>query len=439
MFRAVLSIVVSLTLNPAVSAAAQSLEAAPETVDATARIDSLLTAAHQRGIFHGTALVAHDGRIVYQGSFGVAGAAGSTALTPRHRYLIGSVEKEFSAVALMVLEEDGALDLDESVGQHLPTLPGWADSIRIAALLTYTSGLPQIRYGEVADDADVYSDLRELRDLQFEPGTAFSYNNNDIFLRKRIIEAASGRPYADFLRTRVLEPCGMTDAVTDPGSDDPLFARSLDNEGVADEWRTPTSGHTAVTALDLYRWTQCVHSEDVISHSSLMALTREFNGGRSALGQSGVEGGAIQWHAHIGQVASYEALQYVSLVDGITMIMLTNNKQQRVAALGGAVEQALLGKTWELPKKSLEIAIRARILHHCFDAGIELLEEIEREAGEDFDLSQVEEDLTEAGEYLLEMGAVEEAVQMYEFALSRYPESTAARSGLEAARRAASS
>jgi CubicO group peptidase (beta-lactamase class C family) len=114
-----------------------------------AQIDSLLQKAREIGILNGNVLVMDQGKTVYQSSFGFTDAGKQTKLTAQYRFHIGSIAKEFNAVAIMMMKEQGKLSLDDKLSQFMPDLPRWADSISVKNLLQYTSGLPDVKWNTI--------------------------------------------------------------------------------------------------------------------------------------------------------------------------------------------------------------------------------------------------------------------------------------------------
>ena len=88
----------------------------------------------------------------------------------------------------MMLKEQGKLTLDDKISKFLPELPAWANTINVKILLQYTSGLPDVKWSSVKNDGDDLKDLMQLKKLDFEPGSNYAYNNNNVFLQRRIIE-----------------------------------------------------------------------------------------------------------------------------------------------------------------------------------------------------------------------------------------------------------
>ena len=145
-------------------------------------IDALMNKVHASGIFNGNILVLQKGKTVYQSSFGYANVGKKEKLNADYRFNIGSIAKEFISVGIMMLKEQGKLNVEDKVSKYIDSLPNWADKISIKNLLQYTSGLPDINWKTIQGDADIFRDMKQVSKLDFEPGTNYAYNNSNVFL-----------------------------------------------------------------------------------------------------------------------------------------------------------------------------------------------------------------------------------------------------------------
>ena len=166
------------------------------------KIDSLIQKAFRSGLFNGNVLVMNGNKEVYKAAIGFADATRTTRLTTQHRFHIGSIAKEFNAVGMMLLAEQGKIKLSDKVSNYLPQLPSWSASIQVRDLLGYTSGLPDVQWETVHSDAENMNNLLQLKQLDFEPGTRYAYNNNNVFLQRRIIESVTGTSFRDFVQQK---------------------------------------------------------------------------------------------------------------------------------------------------------------------------------------------------------------------------------------------
>jgi CubicO group peptidase (beta-lactamase class C family) len=137
--------------------------------------------SNSTGVFNGNVLVSKNDKIIYASSFGFTDASKKNRLTKDSRLHLGSITKEFSAAALLQLEEKGKLKLSDPVSKFIPELPAWANEVTIKDLLQYTSGIPNVNWKKIKNDKDLFDGLMSVEKLDFKPGTDYDYNNNNIF------------------------------------------------------------------------------------------------------------------------------------------------------------------------------------------------------------------------------------------------------------------
>ena len=164
-------------------------------------------------------LVVRDGKSVVRRPYGQSNLEDHIATTPKTNYRLASVTKQFTAAAILLLIEDGKISLDDRLRRWLPSLPSALDSVTITHLLTHTSGIIDyedvIPAGTVAQlhDADVLRLLEPQDSVYFKPGTSYRYSNSGYALLALIVERASGKSFAIFLRERIFLPLGMNHTV----------------------------------------------------------------------------------------------------------------------------------------------------------------------------------------------------------------------------------
>ena len=306
------------------------------------QINTLISAAHQRGTFNGNVLVMQGGKQIYQGSFGPVEANSTTRLTRQYRFNVGSIAKEFNAVAIMMLKEQNKLSLDDAISKYVPDLPGWADKVKIRHLLQYSSGIPNSKWKETKGDQDNLNNLKKVTELNFEPGTKYAYNNNDVFMQRLIVANVSGMSFNDFVMKKMLKPLGIKRAIVDPTPADPMVAKAYNNEGVEDNMTPPISGWTNLNVDDFYRWSEALNNFKLISPASTQELLVPFSpGNQTGLGKGSMKGDKLVSHTHDGTAANYQALLISEQEKGLTIILQTNNKQNNLATLSDAILQIL--------------------------------------------------------------------------------------------------
>lgn len=315
-------------------------------------LDTLFEKAHKSKAFNGNVLVVQKGKILYEKAIGQADASNTIQLNEKYRFHIGSIAKEFNAVAIMMLKEQGKLKLDDSISKFLPELPSWANKIKIIHLLQYTSGLPQIKWNEVNQDSDNMMFLKNTASLDFEPGTKYDYNNNNVFLQRRIIEKITNMPFNSFVIKKILQPIGIKNAIVDPNENEKLFAKSFNNKGKQDILKYNISGWTAIDLKDFYRWSEAINSFKIINPESTRELFIPFsNGNQTGLGEGEIQLGKVTKHIHDGAAFNYQAL-LISNLD-FTIILMSNNKQNNLEEISNSIQSILEGKPYTQIENSI--------------------------------------------------------------------------------------
>jgi CubicO group peptidase (beta-lactamase class C family)/beta-lactamase regulating signal transducer with metallopeptidase domain len=248
-------------------------------------------------LFSGTVLVAHDGKTVFSRAYGLADREKKIANTLDTRFRIGSMNKMFTAAAVMQLAEAGKLKLTDPIGKHLPDYPNaeTASEVTIQQLLTHTGGLGDL-FGPTYDEHRL--ELRTLQDYiktfgtgapLYEPGTRNRYSNYGFIVLGAVVEKASGQSYYDYVREHVFAPAGMTSTDSLP-ENEPVADRSVgytrrdaarlslsENpwRSNADTlpWRGTPAGGGYSTAGDLLRFASALMQNKLVSAAGTSLLT----------------------------------------------------------------------------------------------------------------------------------------------------------------------
>ena len=225
-------------------------------------------------------LVVKDGQTVKSQGYGMANLEHQVPVKPETIFQSGSVGKQFTATAVMMLVEEGKLSLEDPVSKHLPAPESWK-GITIRHLLTHTSGL-----GDYPADFDYRKDYTEdellqmvtQQPLQFAPGERFGYSNLAYVTLGILIHKITGKFYGDFLQERVFQPLGMTstriineaDIIPNRAAGYRLVKEEVKNQ----DWVAPLLNTTADGALyfnvvDLAKWDAALYTEKLQKKSSL--------------------------------------------------------------------------------------------------------------------------------------------------------------------------
>jgi CubicO group peptidase (beta-lactamase class C family) len=373
-------------------------------------IDSVLQIALRRGIFNGNALVVHRGQTVLNRSYGYARADKSRLLTPDYRFDIGSISKEFNGVGILWLKEKGKLSLDDPISRYL-VLPEWGNRVKIRHLIQYTSGIPESP--DYPDEAADLTWLRNLKTLAFSPGEGYLYTHPNVFLQQKIIEKVSGMSYARFVETHFLKPLGMTHTGVDLPIGDSLVAEGFSNGFEPLRYETRSTGWVRPTTADLLKWMEAIYRNRLISTESTQQLAEAYGFGESSLGTVRFENGAFVSHYHQGSNHGFEGMIYRNAREDIVIILLTNNQNMRVGALRDVIESVLLHKPYIVPKKSLYLDIREKMLAD-FPAGIAMLNTLRETQQDTYDFNAEKYELFTTGKYLMRRDRLEDAIALFQ-------------------------
>src|SRR6266436_1386666 len=183
------------------------------------QVDSIANQVlHSTGVPSASVAVVKNGRLAYANTYGAAKLNPRLAATPDMRYAIGSISKQFTAVAILLLQQDGKLKLDDPVSRFIPGLSR-GNEVTVRQLLSHTSGYqdfwPQdyVMPMMLQDTTpQAIADQWAKKPLDFDPGSRWQYSNTNYTLAGMVVEKASGMPFFQFVRTRILAPVGLTSA-----------------------------------------------------------------------------------------------------------------------------------------------------------------------------------------------------------------------------------
>jgi CubicO group peptidase (beta-lactamase class C family) len=392
-------------------------------ISKSTKLDSLVHQANQLGLFNGNILIMDNNKVIYKDAIGFTDASGKTRLTDRYRFHIGSIAKEFNAVGIMMLKEQGKLSLEDPVSKYLPELPAWASKIHIINLLQYTSGLPDVKWKSVKNNADNIEDLKKTEKLDFEPGSQYAYNNNNIFLQRRIIERITGLSFNVFTAQFLLKPCGMKMAIIDPASTDKLIARAYNNDKKEDPLIYPIDGWVAVTLDDFYKWARAITDFKLISPASTKQIL-EVSGPnqQGGLGGGTMKGDLMITHKHDGTAQNYQALLVSTVSKGRTVILMTNNQQNNLYAFNVSIQAILDGKPYHQIKKSVLSGFGNQLEQMDGQAVIAFLEKMKKGHNDEYDFDG-EATLNEIGYNFLRKNKFTDAILVFEHNTKLFPES----------------
>lgn len=299
--------------------------------------------------------VIKNGKVTKTKGYGVASVEFNVPVTTETVFEIGSVSKQITAAAIMLLVEDGKINLDEKISKYLPDTPeAWKD-VSVRNLLTHTSGIKSytsLGGFELSKRYKVQDFIRELspQPLDFETGSAYKYSNSGYSLLGYIIESTSGKTYWEFLSERIFKPLGMNSTA----DRDPQFI--VRNRATGYEWEKGklvgrdyeltdlfSAGAIISTIDDMAKWDIALRGEKLLSKESKAESWKPFtlNGGKEnpyGLGWNIAEFRGQNILRHGGQTAGFAANISRYIDSDISIIVLTNLGTQ---GLGTQIAQGI--------------------------------------------------------------------------------------------------
>lgn len=268
----------------------------------TSRLNKLLDDWKQKNAPGMAAMLVRNGRVEYRRVFGFAGLEAHTPITPDTQFLLASITKQFTAMAIMILAERHQLQFDDSLAKFFPDFPAYARTITIRNLLNHTAGLTQyddilaIKLDETyfrssksppaaheLTSAEVLQLLSRQEKPRFPPGEKFEYSDSAYVVLGQIVERLSGERYAEFLKETIFDPLGMRDTLVVDERKQKVPRLALGYAKRDGKWQDITySPENAVygedgiysTINDLYKWDQALYTERLVTRSMLeMAFT----------------------------------------------------------------------------------------------------------------------------------------------------------------------
>jgi CubicO group peptidase (beta-lactamase class C family) len=300
--------------------------------------------------------VSRDGKVTVSRAWGLADVERRVPLTPHSIFDIGSVQKQFVAASVLLLVEDGRLSLSDDVRRHVPELPDYGHTITLDHLLTHTGGLRDwtglLPLAE--EGADVLNLILRQRGLNFSPGEEWSYSNSGYVLLKEIVARASGMSFAEFARSRIFEPLGMTSSayVADilHGTGERALAYRKDGEGWTQYMRLGNErggGAVISNAGDLLTWNDALAAGRLgarvtarLQEQTTLANGRRLSYARGLNLDNDIPGGPMVWHS--GGAAGYGTFLARFTDHGLSLVALCNFEPISTTSLAGRVADLFL-------------------------------------------------------------------------------------------------
>jgi CubicO group peptidase (beta-lactamase class C family) len=319
-----------------------------QTIDPTvkSRIDAIAAGVmEQRGVPSASVAVVQGGKLVYTHAYGRAHIGPDQAATPDMRYSVGSISKQFTAAAILILQEQGKLKLDDAVGKYVVGLTR-GDEVTIRQILSHTSGYQDywpedylMKPMEQPTTAQEILDRWAKKPLDFDPGTQWQYSNTNYVIAGLIVEKVAGQKLMAFLGEHIFRPLGMrsvwdSDEAKLTHTDATPYVRNAmgplrlaPKEGRG--WMF-AAGELAMTAHDLALWDESLIAQRLLTPESYREMFSEvkLKDGKGTHYGLGVEVGDLDGRrdiSHSGEVTGFVSDNEVLVDDGVAVAVLTNH------------------------------------------------------------------------------------------------------------------
>ncbi|MDQ8027920.1 MAG: serine hydrolase domain-containing protein [Brevundimonas sp.] len=313
------------------------------------------------GQFTGGVLVARGDQVLFRQVYGPANREEGRAMALNTRFRLASISKQFTAAAILRLQDEGKLSVDDPVCKYIQPCPAAWQPIRLRHLLSHTSGIPDlmarpgwgVRRVTPATPAELTEDSKRFG-LQFEPGTKVRYNNAGFNLLGAVVEEITGMGLHDYLRQAFFDPLGMADTGYDDGGPDMAMGYANLVGGIAPQPKANVSIVYAAGALystldDLLIWERALHRGHILSSDSYRQMiadhapddTPDERGKPRRLWGYGIYEKALGRQVqpafddnqifHTGSWSGFRNLMTYQPDEDVTVIVLSNNYHQREA------------------------------------------------------------------------------------------------------------
>jgi CubicO group peptidase (beta-lactamase class C family) len=366
-----LAILTTLSLFAAVNALPQ------KATPITSKLDKYLSAAAKQG-FTGSALVAKGGKVIFSKGYGMANAEWSIPNTPRTKFRLGSITKQFTAAAILLLQERGKLSVRDPICKFFDNCPESWKEITIHHLLTHNGGIPNFTsFPDYRKTMMIPVTMESLvarfkdKPLDFKPGEKMSYSNSGYVALGHIIEKVGGEPYESFLQKNIFDPLKMSNSGYDR-HDRVLKNRatgysSRSGKQANSEYLDMTIPHAAgalySTVEDLFTWNEALFSDKLLSAKSREAMmTVDKN--NYAYGLVVNQQHNRKMVSHGGGINGFNTVLARFPEEKVTIVVLRNADygMQNPGRISQDLAAILFGEKYEIPRERVAIKIDPKIL-----------------------------------------------------------------------------
>ncbi|MFT5452727.1 MAG: CubicO group peptidase (beta-lactamase class C family) [Enterobacterales bacterium] len=266
-----------------------TLSISAENFDKT--INNIMNAVYPEDKPGASLIVVKDGKIIFENGYGLADVEDNLSVSSKHVFRLGSITKQFTAVAILMLAQEGKLSLDDDLLKYVPDYPVHDQKITIKNLLSHTSGI--FNYTNMKEwlpvwrkdySVDEMIDFFKDQPTDFNPGEEWNYSNSGYFLLGKIIEVASGMSYEQFIEEKIFKALGMKNSYYDHvaeiipnrASGYSMGDQGVENAAYISMTQPYSAGSLASTVKDLALWDTALYTEQLVSQALLEEAWTDF-------------------------------------------------------------------------------------------------------------------------------------------------------------------
>ncbi|MFA6469713.1 MAG: serine hydrolase [Bacteroidota bacterium] len=417
----------------------------------TERLDELIGGFTRLRQFNGTALIAKEGKVLLKKGYGFANFELGSPTEVDTKYRLASVTKQFTAMRIMQLVEEGKLNLAGTISDYLPDYPRSTGSrITIHHLLTHTSGIPSytdfpgFMQRNARNPVRPQEFIKFFADsaLQFEPGTKFHYNNSAYFLLGVLIEKVTGMSYAENINEHIFKPLGMKNSGYDRNAQ--LLPKraagyqqngsQLMNAQYIDMTIPYSAGSLYSTVEDLYVWDQALYTHTLLPSDAAQKLFSKYvwtdEGAQSRYYgygwfmntvQIGNSTDSVESVEHGGGIFGFNTLMFRVPKEKITIILLSNLSGVRLRDITKGALGILLNKPYDKAKESLALRLQKELASGPLEKAFANFRANKEKPSLFY---QSEGELNDVGYAFLGEGKIQEAIEVFKLAVELFPGSS---------------
>jgi CubicO group peptidase (beta-lactamase class C family) len=413
------------------------------------KIDKLVKAFVDLGQFSGSVLVAKKGKVVLSKGYGLSTREWNVANAAGTKFRIGSLTKQFTAMLIMQLYQEGKIDLDGHVSDYLPYYrKDIGTRVTIHQLLSHTSGLGDFGsrddFMEICKTEYTHREFIEKycsENLEAEPGVRYRYSNSGYYILGAIIESLSSKSYREVLKERILDVIGMDNSgmemrkevVSEQASGyNVQYGKYTKSDYINLYAVIFSAGGMYSTVGDLLKWDRALYTEQLLSNKNLELMFKP-NMEKYAYGIQ-VNKMKIPGLAFTSEFSSHNGA-----INGFRSIILRENHEQQViivlsntvpgstnvdlSPMSNKIYSVINGLNYEKPKLEIVQAMAAKILSGSVVEGISFYRKEKVQENRRFDFNVAESELNTLGYYLLAQGKKAEALEIFKLNTTEFPQS----------------